>query len=127
MLELTRFTRADGGAFEVEVLQLVECDADGRSVAAITLDPGTLQSKARRTTAKLSFNNPPQKAGCHAVTVVTSHLFRTVPPRPVDDTDVDTATWFYYVGLKPTDPEFEDCDAVSRPGDAGADARDGGS
>ncbi|HVH16845.1 MAG TPA: nuclear transport factor 2 family protein, partial [Myxococcota bacterium] len=38
MLELTCFTRADSGTFEVE-LQLVECDADGRIVTAITLDP----------------------------------------------------------------------------------------
>ena len=88
------------------------------------LDPGTLKSKRPRTTFELDFNNPVQTAGCHSVTVVTSHDF-FIAPQPADPTDVDTATWFYYVGVKPSDTEFKGCPPVSRPGDAGADARDG--
>ena len=93
-----------------------------------TLDPGTLQSEPRRTSHELDFNNPVRPRGCYAVTVVTSHRFFVVPPRPVDDNDVDTATWFYYVGVKPSDPEFpglKTCEPLPRPRDAGADARDG--
>jgi hypothetical protein len=90
------------------------------------LAPGTLKSPRRTTTYTMDLNNPAQVAGCHAITVVASHDFFTVPPRPVDVNDVDTATWFYYVGVNPSEPEYEPCKPVPPPADAGADARDGG-
>jgi len=98
----------------------------------ITIPAGTMQSPRRGPyTCDLDLNKivPRVEPGCHPITVVATHDFVTASARPIDDQDVDVATWFYQVGFDENAPDsvYEACIPTRRPGDAGADARvDGG-
>jgi len=84
-------------------------------------DLGSLDT-ARPRDCKLNIL-PSVTPGCHSITALISHDSSIQIGVIKNPSDVGTATWWAQIG---TDPMYDPCEPHPSPGDAGADARDGG-
>jgi hypothetical protein len=107
-----------------EVVALVYLDFKGvnapikPSLCNLTIEPATLSTTGRRVKCDFTLSDK----GCHTISAVVSHGFHPASVKPLDELDVDIATWFYQVGIDLTDPDYHECIPDAKPTDGGTDA-----
>lgn len=84
-----------------------------------TLQPATLRTTGRRVKCDFTLTIEPS---CATISAVVSHGFIEFSAKPIEDLDVDIATWTFQVGIDLTDPSWRPCIPDPKPTDGGTDA-----